>query len=187
VRARDIPNLISVVRILLVGPVVWLLLEQRFVSALTLFVIAGLSDALDGYLAKRNGWESRLGSVLDPLADKLLMVCTYLALGWLALLPAWLVAAVIARDLIIVGGAVYYHVRIAHVEMAPTLISKANTLFQILLVFVVMVARIHALPVWLVETLVGVVLATTLASGLSYIWIWSRRARTAVQTRRGDD
>jgi len=184
VRARDIPNLISVVRILLVGPVVWLLLTQRFVPAVTVFVIAGLSDALDGYLAKRNGWQSRLGSIIDPLADKLLMVGAYLALGWLALLPIWLVAVVIARDLIIVGGAVFYHLRIARVEMAPTLISKANTLVQILLVLVVMIAQIHPLPDALLETLMGIVAATTAASGLTYIWTWARRARAEVETRR---
>lgn len=186
-RTRDIPNLISIVRILLVGPLVWLLLAQRFGPALVLFVIAGLSDALDGFLAKRYGWVSRLGSILDPIADKLLMVCAYLTLGWLALLPLWLVAAVIARDLIIVGGAVYYQLRIARVEMAPTLISKANTLFQILLVFMVLADQVRSLPSIVTDTLLVIVLTTTLASGATYIWIWSRRANEVVEARRRDD
>lgn len=184
---RDIPNLISVVRILLVGPVVWLLLDERFTPALTLFVIAGASDAIDGYLAKRYGWVTRLGSILDPLADKLLMICAYLALGWIVLLPWWLVAAVIARDLVIVLGAVYYDRHIARIEMAPTLISKANTLFQILLVVIVITAEIRSLPPILTRSLIITVLATTVSSGTAYIWIWSRRARDIVTTRRGGD
>lgn len=87
---RDIPNIISVFRILLVLPVVWLLLQQQYTMALVLFAIAGVSDALDGFLAKHNGWESRLGTILDPLADKLLLVCSFLTLAWLGLIPFWL-------------------------------------------------------------------------------------------------
>lgn len=176
---RDIPNLISVLRILLVGPIVWLLLVERFTPALVLFVVAGASDALDGYLAKRYGWFTRLGSILDPLADKLLMVCAYLALGWLHLLPWWLIALVILRDLVIVLGALYYHLRIARIEMAPTLISKVNTLFQILLVFTTVAAQVHPLPSALIDILVLAVVVTTVSSGVTYVCIWGRRARPA--------
>ena len=89
---RDLPNLISVFRIVLVVPIEYLLLQQHYVSAMILFFLAGISDGLDGFLAKRFNWTSRLGSVLDPLADKLLLVCTYLVLGWLGHLPWWLAA-----------------------------------------------------------------------------------------------
>lgn len=180
---RALPNVITVIRILLVVPVLWLLLEGRFAPALLLFMLAGASDAVDGYLAKHYGWNSRLGAILDPLADKLLMVTCYLALGWLTLLPWWLVAVVIVRDAVILGGATIYQLMIARLEIAPTLISKANTLCQILLVVAVMGAQIVALPGWLVPTLVWLVLATTLGSGLSYVWIWSGRARQVVQSR----
>ncbi|MDE2089174.1 MAG: CDP-alcohol phosphatidyltransferase family protein, partial [Gammaproteobacteria bacterium] len=105
---RDLPNLISVLRMLLVLPVVALLMTEHYREALLLFGLAGLSDALDGFLAKRYGWTSRLGAVLDPLADKILLVSSYIALGWLRLLPLWLVAAVIVRDLVIVIGAAVY-------------------------------------------------------------------------------
>ena len=86
----DIPNIISMLRIILVIPTVMLLLNERYGQALILFAVAGASDGLDGYIAKRYHYVSRLGTILDPLADKLLLVCTYLALGWLGLLPAWL-------------------------------------------------------------------------------------------------
>ena len=105
-RASEIPNIISILRILLVIPVIWLLLTDDFPSALWLFAIAGVSDALDGFLAKRYGWQSELGSLLDPLADKILLVSCYVVLGWLLLLPAWLVATVILRDVMIVVGAI---------------------------------------------------------------------------------
>ncbi len=86
-RARDIPNIITVFRFLLVTPVVWAMLNDRFGLALLLFGVAGLSDAVDGYLAKRNNWTSRMGALMDPLADKLLLVCTFVTLGWLPGLP----------------------------------------------------------------------------------------------------
>lgn len=184
---RDLPNLISALRILLVVPIVWLLLEERYGMALFLFAVAGISDGVDGYLAKRFQWITRLGSVLDPLADKLLMVSSYLALGWLGHLPAWLVAVVIARDVVIVSGASFYHVAIEPVEMRPTLLSKINTVLQIALILVVLVAQISSLPAATITTLVYAVLATTIGSGISYVWTWSCRARAAVRARRDSD
>lgn len=123
----DIPNIISVLRIGLVLPVVAALVHEQFTLALLLYTRRGLSDALDGYIAKRYHCASRLGSILDPLADKLLLVSTYVALAWLGLLPVWLVAAVAARDILILVGAVSYHLLIGEYEMKPTLISKLNT------------------------------------------------------------
>ncbi len=118
-RARDIPNLISFLRILLTIPVVWLLIEQQFSAALILFGVAGFSDALDGYLAKRFAWRSRLGGLLDPLADKALLMSSFLVLGVLGLIPVWLVMLVIFRDLVIVGGALYYHFSIEDLQARP--------------------------------------------------------------------
>jgi cardiolipin synthase len=94
VKPRDIPNLITGLRILLVAPFLWLLLEEHYGAALLLFVIAGISDALDGFLAKYYGWTSELGGLLDPIADKLLLMGAILALGWLNELPGWLVMLV---------------------------------------------------------------------------------------------
>ena len=176
-QARDIPNLITVFRFLLVTPVVWAMLDDRFGLALLLFGIAGLSDAVDGYLAKRNNWSSRLGAILDPLADKLLLVCAFVTLGWLGLIPLWLVALIILRDIIIVTGALVYHYKVEKITMEPSMVSKLNTFTQILLVFTVMFSRgIQALPDTWIDVLLYAVLVTTVWSGLGYIWTWGRRA-----------
>ncbi|WP_455365321.1 CDP-alcohol phosphatidyltransferase family protein [Kaarinaea lacus] len=174
---RDIPNIISLLRIALVIPVVYLLLERQFSYALVLFFVAGVSDGLDGYLAKRNNWTSRLGSILDPLADKLLLVFSYLALGWLGDIPMWLVIAVMVRDVIIVVGAIAYHELIGEYDMMPTWMSKTNTFFQILLILLVVFSLgAYALPVMLIDGLIYVVALTTFVSGVNYVWVWGRRA-----------
>ncbi len=176
-KREDIPNLISVLRIFLSIPVVWLLLEQRFDIALILFAIAGISDGLDGYLAKHYGWQSRLGGLLDPLADKVLLVSSYLSLALLGLIPVLLMLLVILRDLIIVTGALVYNFRIRELEASPSLISKFNTLAQILLVLAVVLDRgLVALPAALLQGLIWLVFATTITSGVNYVWVWSRRA-----------
>ncbi len=174
---RDLPNLISALRIVLVVPVTLLLGSERFTEALYLFATAGFSDALDGYLAKRYGWTSWLGGVLDPLADKLLLVACYFTLGWLSLLPAWLVVLVLARDAIIVAGATVYHFRIARLEATPTPLSKFNTLAQIVLVLAVVFNRVLSIPPHpLTHALIYIVACTTLLSGAGYVCAWGRRA-----------
>jgi cardiolipin synthase len=184
VRPEQIPNAISVARIILVAPTAWLLLEQRYGAAFVLFLVAGASDALDGHLAKRFGWQTPLGGLLDPIADKLLLVVSFLCLGWLGELPAWLVGLVILRDLVIVSGATAYHFRVARLEADPLFISKANTVLQIVLVLAVAARQAGAgLPEGFVTIGVWVVAASTLASGVAYVVEWSRRAR---QGPRGD-
>ncbi len=174
---RQLPNVISVFRMLLVGPVVWCLLQQEFGIALVLFAIAGISDGLDGFLAKHFGWQSRLGTILDPLADKLLLVCSFLALTWAGLSPLWLLVAVITRDLLIVIGGVAFHYLLGRFEMEPSYISKANTFFQIIYVLAVVFFRGEfAFTPWIIEALLYIVFATTVISGLNYVWIWGRRA-----------
>jgi len=104
-KRQDLPNIISILRIVLVLPVVWALLNNYFLWALVLFTIAGISDALDGFLAKHFHWESRLGSILDPLADKLLLIASFASLTWLGLIPVWLFWMALGRDfLIVIGG-----------------------------------------------------------------------------------
>jgi cardiolipin synthase len=177
VTRRDIPNLITIVRIVLVIPILWLLLNEKYGWALILFGVAGVSDGLDGFLAKHYGWKSRLGSLLDPLADKLLLVSSFLVLGWLEQIPRWLVALVVLRDVVILTGALVYHFRIERVEAAPSLISKLNTLLQILLVVLVVLHNAWlSLATWVIQVLVWGVVATTVLSGIDYVWVWSRRA-----------
>lgn len=175
---RDLPNIISALRLIAVIPVVWLLLEREFGWALLLFATAGLSDGVDGFLAKHYGWQSRLGGILDPLADKILLVSCFLVLGSMGLIPVWLVLAAVFRDLVIVTGAVLYQFRVAEVEAAPTLISKLNTVLQlVLVVLVIMDAGPIPLPGPLIEALVWACLTTVVVSGIQYVWVWGRKAR----------
>ncbi len=176
-RARDIPNLISLARIALVPPVVLMLLRGEYRLALWLFLIAGISDALDGFLAKRFAWESEFGGKLDPAADKLLLVSCFLTLGWVGLLPWWLVALVLLRDVVIVIGWIAYNRRIQRIRARPMAISKFNTFAQILLVLLVVADQLAPLlsPAWL-RGLQWVVALTTVASGLAYVRYWGRKA-----------
>ena len=167
---RDLPNIISILRILLVWPVAVFLLEGNFLWALILFVIAGVSDGIDGYLARKLDSRSQLGAILDPFADKLLMLVCYLSLGWLNHVPVWLVAAVIGRDIVIVAGASVIHYMIERIEVQPSLISKINTVFQILLVIMLLVDLSGlTLPEQLMRSMIWLVLVTTVASGIGYI------------------
>ena len=182
---RQLPNVITLVRMGLVGPMVGLLAVRDYRIAFLVFVLAAGSDALDGLLAKRFGWTSRFGAIADPLADKLLMLSCYFMLAWNRELSWWLFGLVLARDLVIVGGALVYHYRYEPVEMAPTYLSKCNTLLQILLI----VALVFSLGWWPMPTglilalTVGVVLST-LASGADYVWRWSHLAAQAQRRRR---
>lgn len=176
-KPSDIPNIISILRLIAVIPVVYLLVVHEFGWALVLFAAAGISDGLDGFLAKHYGWQSRLGGLLDPLADKTLLVCCFLVLGAHDLIPLWLALAVIFRDLLIVSGALLYNYRIAEVEAAPILMSKINTALQILLVVLVILnAGWLPLPEGLITTLIWGCLFTVVVSGAQYVWIWSRKA-----------
>jgi cardiolipin synthase len=176
-KPHDIPNVITALRIVLVAPILWLLLQASYGEALLLFLIAGLSDGVDGFLAKRFNWTSRLGGILDPMADKLLLMGAILVLGWQGDLPIWLVAMVIFRDVVIVIGAISYHFLIEPVEPTPLLVSKLNTLMQIVLVIVVLFHKgVIGLPESLVNALVYCAALTTLLSGAAYVKGWGERA-----------
>lgn len=153
------------------------MLEQRWDLALPLFLIAGLSDGLDGFLARRYHWTSRLGAILDPIGDKLLMVSSYLILGWLEILPLWLVGLVILRDVVIMAGTVSYRFFIGVVEFEPILLSKINTVCQILLVTLTlcMLAGLEMLA-GLQNAFIYIVSLSTVSSGIAYVYLWGRRA-----------
>jgi cardiolipin synthase len=174
-----LPNVVTIFRMILVGPIVYTLLVGEYKIAFYLAMAAGVSDLLDGFLARRFGWMTHWGGVLDPLADKLLLVSTTLTLAWLEYLPWWLVGLIVLRDVVIVTWGYYHHFRIARLATAvPTPFSKWNTLCQILLVVSVMLGLAYPQTAgpWN-DWLVYLTAATTLASGLQYAVIWSRRAR----------
>ena len=179
-----LPNVISGLRIVLVVPLVMLLARAELGAALAVFALAGFSDGLDGYLARRYGWFTKLGGWLDPIADKAMLVSTYVMLGWwLHLIPIWLPALVILRDVVIVTGGLVYYLWVEKVEAEPSWLSKINTVMQILLVMAVMVDHsLMVLPAALLDVLVYGVLVTTVLSGAGYVWVWSRRA---VHAKRG--
>lgn len=161
----------------MVGPIVWLLLSGQYVWVLLMFLFAGFTDGLDGFLAKRFDWRSRLGGILDPLADKLLLTSSFLTLTYIGIAPVWLLIVVVARDVIIVAGAVSYRVFIGDFEASPTLISKANSALQLLYVLAAVADAGFDMPGRPVVNLVGYgVLATTAVSGIDYMVTWGVRA-----------
>lgn len=177
-KPRDIPNALCILRMLMVAPIVWLLLEGQYGWTLVLFFIAGFTDGLDGYLAKRFDWRSKLGGILDPLADKLLLVTVFMTLAWVGLAPVWLLVAVVARDLIIVSGATAYRLFIGDFEASPTRISKFNSALQLVYVLAAVADAGHGVPGRPVVDVIGYgVLATTVVSGIDYMVTWGMRAR----------
>jgi cardiolipin synthase len=182
---RLLPNVLTIFRMIVVGPIVYLLLKGQYKFAFYLAMAAGISDLLDGFLARRFGWMTHWGGVLDPLADKFLLVSTTLTLAWLGHLPWWLVMLIVARDLMIVFYGYYYHFRIARLVTAtPTEFSKWNTLCQIVLVVCVMLGL--AFPglsgPW-ITWLIYLTAITTVASWIHYAVIWSRKSRLEKQRR----
>lgn len=133
-----LPNFITIARIFMVPAIVWLLFNKAYGPAFVLFVLAGLSDALDGFVAKQFGLRSELGAYLDPLADKVMLVAIYVVLGIFEHLPIWLVIAVVSRDVAIVGAVMLSWLLERPVEMVPHIVSKANTVMQIILVGLVL-------------------------------------------------
>jgi len=179
-RARHLPNAICVLRILLVIPIVTLLLEQRYLAALLLIGLAGLSDGLDGFLARRFNWSSRIGGLLDPLADKLLFISVFAALCWVGHVPAWLFLVVVGRDLTIVCGALAYEYRIGRVEPQPSVVGKLNTVAALLYLLLVISAQVFSWPPpEAVLTSGALVFVVSIVSGLDYVLTWSRHARVA--------
>ncbi|HQV72673.1 MAG: CDP-alcohol phosphatidyltransferase family protein [Dokdonella sp.] len=181
---RHLPNLITALRIALVWPVFWLISRGDFGSALMLAALAGASDALDGWLAKHFNWQSRLGGLLDPLADKLLLLAAFSALATIGAVPLWLFALVIGRDLVIVCGAIAYHNLIGPFDAQPTRLSKLTTVVQIVFVLAELLRQAWP-PQWPGQGVLLVATALlTVASGLNYVLVWSRRARREFANRR---
>lgn len=178
----QIPNAITIIRILLVIPIGILLWQNRHVDAFVLMLIAGISDALDGFLARRFQWLSRLGATLDPLADKFLVACVFIVFTLQEHIPLWVAIIVLVRDFTIVAGAGVYKILYEEVEIAPTFLSKANTAMQIIVLLLILVAL---LPIGVLSEVSWVmvdpwgfyILAVLgLSSGIDYIFTWGSKA-----------
>ena len=169
----NIPNSLTLGRIVLVPLIVWLIITHEMTAAFLMFLLAGLSDAADGFLAKRYGWRSELGAYLDPIADKALLVSIYVTLGFASHLPVWLVIAVVSRDILIVGAVVLSWMLSRPLIMQPLLISKANTFAQIVLAGMVLAELGLGLGLHqLVKVLVWVTGTLTIVSAAAYFWEW---------------
>jgi cardiolipin synthase len=182
---RQLPNAICLARIALVVPIAWCVADERLNEALVLCALAAFSDALDGFLAKRFGWTSELGKVLDPLADKLLLVTLFITLAIVGWVPSWLAIAAVARDLVIGFGALAYRHWFGPVDGRPTMVSKINTALQLFYILAVIGARGYAVPPPAVVTSLGAAMfVTTVVSGIDYVGRYWRRAIVVSRTRR---
>ena len=197
-----LPNVLSVLRILLVVPTAWYLWHGEIALALTLMAMAGISDGLDGALARQYNWQSHLGSVLDPLADKFLVATTFIIFSYQSHIPLWLVILTIGRDLIILLGGSLYRMVFGAFEIRPTLVSKANTAMQIVTLILIMLYLLPDSTVQIpllaelgqylgraTEQLVNpycfwLLMVLGSVSGVQYIVIWGGRTRAQVQARK---
>ncbi|MEW5889017.1 MAG: CDP-alcohol phosphatidyltransferase family protein [Pseudomonadota bacterium] len=172
-----VPNCITLLRALLIPVLVYLLLTDNHRDAFIVFAGTALGDLADGYIARRFNQVSRFGAALDPIVDKLTMLAVALLLAWQELLPAWLAAAIVLRDVVIVAGAVAYHFLVGRLEPAPTLLSKANTLMEFATLAAVLAdtAAVVEFSPWL-PGLFALVFVTILMSGLHYVWTWGWKA-----------
>jgi cardiolipin synthase len=172
-----LPNAITLARVLASLPLLWLLLHGHYVPAFWLALAAGATDALDGMLAKGFGWQSVLGGILDPIADKLLLSVCFYTLWWTLHLPTWLVAVVLGRDLVILLGAWAWWRFKGRFKPEPSALSKSNTVVQLLLVGLVLaqLAGYDLVPDW-IQPLMRATAFITLASGLDYVLRYGTRA-----------
>jgi len=174
---RHLPNIICLVRIVLIWPTIAALYSGEYWTALTLVFVCAVSDGLDGWLAKRFNWTSHLGKILDPLADKLLLVSLFLTATWMNLLPWWLTAVAVGRDVLIGVGAVIYRLWIGPLHGRPTILSKINTGMQLIVALSAILAAAAELPATEIITALSMVtLLTTIVSGADYVAVFTRRA-----------
>ena len=177
-RLSWLPNAITITRMALTVPLLWLLATNRFLPAFWVAVVAGFSDGVDGYLARRHQWSSALGGVLDPIADKLFASVCYIGLWWSGHLPGWLVALVFGRDVIIVAGGIAWWRLSGNFEAAPSQLSKVNTAVQIGLVACVLGnLAVQPLPDYFLTAMMLATAVLTVASGVDYVVRYGLRAK----------
>ncbi|MEL6288453.1 MAG: CDP-alcohol phosphatidyltransferase family protein [Pseudomonadota bacterium] len=175
----NIPNAVTLFRVGLVPVAMWLIIHDMPMAAFIVFMIAGLSDAVDGYVAKRFGLETRLGRYLDPMADKLLLVSIFITLGVLEQIPLWLVLCVVFRDLIMLASILLAWMLDNPVEISPIPVSKLNTALQIMLVACVLGDEAFALGFADLRLILGWCTGVaTIVSGVLYFRIWLRHMAT---------
>ncbi|HXE17793.1 MAG TPA: CDP-alcohol phosphatidyltransferase family protein [Stellaceae bacterium] len=176
----SIPNLITLARLLSVPLIIWLVLMDAFKPGLAVFALAGLSDAIDGFVAKRWNQSSALGAMLDPVADKAMLVSLFITLGFMHHLPDWIVILVVFRDVLLVGGFLFGSALGQRIRPDPLIISKVNTAAQIGLILITLGKLAFNVADYRIgEALIYIVGATTVLSGAAYLVRWARSLASA--------
>ena len=177
-----LPNYLSMLRIVLVLPIALLLWKHQVMGAFWLMLVAGFSDALDGFLARRFGWQTELGTLLDPLADKFLVAAMYLVFTLQDLIPLWLIGLILTRDILILLGAGVYRGVFGDLTVNPSLLSKTNTAVQIIVVLMLMVSQMPigelglGLLAFIQVYAFPLLAALCIASGCHYLFVWGRHS-----------
>ncbi|MBA2649799.1 MAG: CDP-alcohol phosphatidyltransferase family protein [Legionella sp.] len=181
---KYIPNILTLLRLVLIIPFLIFLYQKAYVYAFYTFVFAGLSDGLDGWLARYFNWQSFFGSFADPLADKLLVATSFISLAFIGALPWWLVSLVFLRDFTISMGVVawYWFIR-QKINFEPTLLSKFNTILQLgLVVFCLFELAYNQFHYYVINTLIAITAVTTTTSFIDYLWAWGTKAALVKET-----
>jgi cardiolipin synthase (CMP-forming) len=180
---HNVPNVITLIRLGLVPVMAYYLADEAYEIALPIFLVAALSDFADGYIARRFKLVSTFGAALDPIADKLNMLVATVLLAWEMLLPLWLAIAIVTRDIVIVVGALAYRLVRGPVKIAPTWLSKVNTVIEFTVLLLVMAAGAGWIETgaWMPMVFL-VVFTTVVASGVQYVWVWGRKALARKRT-----
>ncbi len=175
---KNIPNALTVFRLILIVPFLIFLYQQNYDWAFYLYLLAGITDGLDGWLARHFRWQSPLGSFMDPLADKLLVVSSFIALALIGSLPWWLVVLVFMRDFTIsIGVLAWFKVVRNQMDFNPSLLSKVNTSVQLILVTSCLFElAFFSLPFYYMEALIIITAVLTAITYINYVWIWSKKA-----------
>lgn len=174
---RNLPNLLTLLRLVLVPVMGYFAWSGRYAIALPIFLVAALTDLADGYIARRFNLVSKLGALLDPVADKLNMFVATVLLAWQSRIPIWLAVAIIGRDVVIVAGAIAYRIARGRLDIKPTRLSKVNTAIEFAVLLLVMAAAAGWIDAtaWMLPSFV-IVFVTATASGIQYVWRWGRMA-----------
>jgi cardiolipin synthase len=177
-RVLNLPNIISVLRLVAVPGVTWLILQQHWEAACWLFLAAAVSDGIDGLLARWLNQLTQLGAALDTIADKALGVVTLVMLTQAGAIPLWVTLAILLRDSIIVLGALSYRGLAGHLEIHPTWLGKTHMFAEFMLLAVVLagLGKILMVDAWLTLLFVSVFVIAVI-SGVQYVWIWGAKAR----------
>jgi cardiolipin synthase len=179
----NLPNFLTLIRIVLIPFFLVLLASQLYFDALLVFILGGVTDALDGFIARRMNQKTSLGAILDPVADKLLLMSSFIMLGMMGGIPLWLVVLVVSRDTVILFGYVAISFLLdERLEVQPTIAGKLSTVFQLVTVGVVllMLARSQLLESWLDDALVYLTAAATVISGVQYLYLGLLRLQNRV-------